>query len=147
MGSSQGRGEIGAAAVGLCQSLWQQGILNSMSEAQDGTYIFTHTILYNSDTMLLSHKGNSSKLSLQVYFFFSLRSFCIQAFCFCFVWFCFGYALDMWNFPGQGLNLCHSNDLSHSSDNTKSGTRELIQVFFPQGITRTQEASCKTNSI
>ena len=33
-----------------------------------------------------------------------------------------GYTLSMQKFLGQGLNLCQSSDLSHSSDNTGSLT-------------------------
>ena len=40
-----------------------------------------------------------------------------------------GCAHNTWKFLGQGLNLCHSSDPSHSSDNVKSfnlqATREL----------------------
>ena len=31
-----------------------------------------------------------------------------------------GLARGIWNFPSQGLNLSHNNDLSHSSDNARS---------------------------
>ena len=41
-------------------------------------------------------------------------------------WF-FGFAPGMGKFPGQGLNLCHSSDPSHSSENAKSLTP--ISVF------------------
>ena len=34
----------------------------------------------------------------------------------------FGLAQGMWKFPGQRLNLRHSSDPSHSSDNAKSLT-------------------------
>ena len=33
----------------------------------------------------------------------------------------------MWKFPGQGSNLCHSNDWSHCSDNTRALTRCAIR--------------------
>ena len=36
--------------------------------------------------------------------------------------FAFGYAGGMQKFLGQGLNLCHSSDPSHSSDNAISLT-------------------------
>ena len=32
----------------------------------------------------------------------------------------FDLSHSMWKFPGQGLNLPHSSDWSHSSDNTGS---------------------------
>ena len=42
----------------------------------------------------------------------------------------------MWKFSGQGLNPCHSNDLSCCSDNarslTHSTTRELLCQFFEE---------------
>ena len=41
----------------------------------------------------------------------------------------FGHAHSMWKFPDQGLDLCHSSDLSCCSDNARSltccTTREL----------------------
>ena len=41
---------------------------------------------------------------------------------------------DMQNFLGQGLNLCYSSDLSHSSDNAGSLThwasRELLGKYL-----------------
>ena len=46
----------------------------------------------------------------------------------------FGHIHVMWIFLGQGLNLCHSSDPSHSSDNTGSltyyTTRKLWNFFF-----------------
>ena len=36
--------------------------------------------------------------------------------------FFFGHSQDMWKFPGQGLKLCHSSNLSHCSDKTMSLT-------------------------
>ena len=43
----------------------------------------------------------------------------------------------MWKFPGQGSNLHHRSDPSHSSDNTRSlthqATRELISTFSNPG--------------
>ena len=36
--------------------------------------------------------------------------------------FFFGPAHNMWNFPGQGLNLHHSNNPSHCSDSSRSLT-------------------------
>lgn len=45
----------------------------------------------------------------------------------------FCWACSVWKFPGQGLNLCHSSDPSHRSDNARAlihrTTREL-QIFF-----------------
>ena len=38
--------------------------------------------------------------------------------CCAFFFFFFGPAHGTWKFLGQGLNLCHRSDLSHSSDNT-----------------------------
>lgn len=39
------------------------------------------------------------------------------------MWFFFlGCASGIQKFPGQGLNPCHSNDLSHSSDKSRSLT-------------------------
>ena len=47
------------------------------------------------------------------------------------------YAHGMWKFLGQGSNLCHSCNQSHSSDNTGSlncwalrELRKVMQVFF-----------------
>ena len=41
----------------------------------------------------------------------------------------FGHAHGIWKFPGEGLNLCHSGNPSHSCDNARSltlcTTREL----------------------
>ena len=46
----------------------------------------------------------------------------------------FGCTLNMWKFPDQGLNLWHSSDPSHWSDNIGSltccTTRELILSLF-----------------
>ena len=42
----------------------------------------------------------------------------------------FGHARDMQKFPGQGLNLSHISDLSHSSDNTKSLTCWVTREHF-----------------
>jgi len=42
------------------------------------------------------------------------------------VTFFLGHVCGMWKFPGQGLNLCHSSDLSYSSDNTGSLTHLAI---------------------
>ena len=39
-----------------------------------------------------------------------------------FILFIFIHVYGMQKFPGQGLNLCHSSDLNHSSDNAKSLT-------------------------
>ena len=36
----------------------------------------------------------------------------------------------MWKFPGQGLNLGHSSDPSHSSDNTESLTHRTTEEFL-----------------
>ena len=51
---------------------------------------------------------------------------CVLFVCFCFL---FGCTCGKQMFPGQGLNPCHSSNLSHSSDNTGSltccPTREL----------------------
>ena len=41
----------------------------------------------------------------------------------------FGYTQGMQKFLGQGSNLCHSSDLSHSSDNAGSLTHEVIKEF------------------
>ena len=38
-----------------------------------------------------------------------------------------GCTHSLWKFPGQGLNTCHSSDLSHSSDNTRSLTHWAIR--------------------
>ena len=42
-GSSQARGLIGAAAAALHHSSWHIQILNSLSEARDGTRVFMNT--------------------------------------------------------------------------------------------------------
>ena len=46
---------------------------------------------------------------------------CIFLFCQCtplsWIFFFFGYTLSMWKFPKQGLNPCHSSNLSCCSDN------------------------------
>ena len=46
----------------------------------------------------------------------------------------FGFAQNMWKFPGQGLNPCCSSHMSHSSDNTRfltcCTTGELFLFFF-----------------
>ena len=46
----------------------------------------------------------------------------------------FGGTLDMWKFPGQGSNPCHSNDPSSCSDNARSlthcATRELLSPLY-----------------
>ena len=39
-----------------------------------------------------------------------------------FIYLFIGQARGMLKFPGQGLNLCHSSDLSHSSENARSLT-------------------------
>ena len=39
------------------------------------------------------------------------------------IFFLFGYTCDMQKFQGQGLNLPHSSDPSHFSDNARSLTR------------------------
>ena len=48
--------------------------------------------------------------------------------------FSFGHTYSMWNFLGQGSNLCHSSDPRHCSDSTGSlthcATRELIFIFL-----------------
>jgi len=38
----------------------------------------------------------------------------------------FGHAWDIWKFLGQGLNLCHSSDQGHSSDNAGSLTTRIL---------------------
>ena len=46
----------------------------------------------------------------------------------------FGCTHSMWKFQGQGLNMSHSSDPSHSSDNTRPLThlaiRELPNTSF-----------------
>ena len=46
----------------------------------------------------------------------------------------FGCANNMQKFPGQGMNLSHSSDLSHHNDNARSlthcATRELWALFY-----------------
>ena len=49
---------------------------------------------------------------------------------FCFVLFCFCHALGKWKFLVQGLHLCHSSDLSHYSDNTRSLTHSARREFL-----------------
>ena len=53
---------------------------------------------------------------------------------FYFFFFLFGCACMWKKFPGQRLNLYHSNDPSHSSDNARSltlcATRELLPTLF-----------------
>ena len=48
--------------------------------------------------------------------------------------FCFGHACGMWNYLGQGQNLCHSSDPNHSSNNTRSSTHhamwEVLLSFY-----------------
>ena len=48
--------------------------------------------------------------------------------------FLFGHPCGMWKFPGQGLYLCCSSDLSCCNDTTRSltcqNTRELHEVSF-----------------
>ena len=48
--------------------------------------------------------------------------------------FVFCHICDMWEFPGQGSNLCHSSNLSHCSDSARSLTgctmRELYNSDF-----------------
>ena len=55
---------------------------------------------------------------LRIFFFFSF----------------FGCASGIQNFPGQGLNPCHSSNLSHSNDNNRSltclATRELCKFYI-----------------
>ena len=50
--------------------------------------------------------------------------------CFFFLFLGGGHAYGMWKFPGQGSNLSHSCDPSHSSDNARLlrhwATRELL---------------------
>ena len=64
----------------------------------------------------------------------SYMSFCLKAPYYLYIYI-FCYTHDMWKFPGWGMNLCHSNDLSRCCDNVKSltccTTREvsLIYVF------------------
>ena len=48
--------------------------------------------------------------------------------------FFFGCVHSMWKFPGQGLNQCHSSDLSRCSDHARSlilcATRELLFTWY-----------------
>ena len=48
--------------------------------------------------------------------------------------FSFGHTCGMQEFLGQGLNSCHSSDLSHSNDNIRSlthwATTELLAYWF-----------------
>ena len=44
----------------------------------------------------------------------------------------------MWKFPGQGLNLSHSSDPSHFSDNAGSLTHYVtVEVHFTLFLTHT----------
>ena len=45
------------------------------------------------------------------------------------IFFFFGHAHSMWKFLGQGLNQCHSSNLSHSSKNTGSLTHCTTREF------------------
>ena len=51
-----------------------------------------------------------------------------------FFWPCLQH-VEVWKFPGQGLNPCYSSDPNHCSDNTRSltccSTRELHRALFP----------------
>ena len=58
-----------------------------------------------------------------------------SAFLFFFLFFFFFcHAWGMWEFPGQGMNLCHSRNLSSCSGNARSltccTTRELFPGYF-----------------
>ena len=67
---------------------------------------------------------------------------------FCFV---FGHTHNMWTFLSQGLNLHHSSDSIHSSDNTRSlthcATRELLFVLLSLGGKCSAEGSMSHLSI
>ena len=53
-------------------------------------------------------------------------------------WLFFGYAGGIWKFLGQGLNLCQSSDLNHSSDNarflTLCASGGLLKVLLLQSL-------------
>ena len=63
--------------------------------------------------------------------------------------FFFGPSLGMQKFPGQGLDMHHSSNTSHSSDNAGSSTcwaiRELLMGLFP--VTHTWPISMTSQSI
>ena len=63
--------------------------------------------------------------------------------------FLFGHAQSMWKFWGQGLNLCHSSDSSHCSDNAWSLTavppEELpskLKFYFQKYVFKENDVSC-----
>lgn len=58
---------------------------------------------------------------------------CLEGFLFLFFKF-FGHTHSMWKFLDQGSNPSHSSDPSCCSDNARSSTPELLEVFFNQLI-------------
>ena len=79
---------------------------------------------WHSLKMALSIQAHIKKSIFYIHEFFFLensiqRKTCIFLFIYLFIY--FGYIHGMWKFlgQGQGLNPCHSGDLSHHSDNAR----------------------------
>ena len=124
---SQPRGLIRAVAAGLHHSFsnicdlhhssWQCWILDPLSEARDQT---RNLIVPSRICFHCTMTGNPLFLMLCFTVYLILTTF-INLFSLLLLLF-FGCIHGTWMFLGQGLNLCHSSNLSHSSDNAGSLT-------------------------
>ena len=62
-------------------------------------------------------------------------------------WFISGHSHDMQKFLGQGSNPCHSRDLSHGTDNTRSFMGWATGELLPGNILRVTQKLAAWNKL